>query len=184
MALLYTPEKDKNLHLIDFSLKNIDGKMIDLEDVRSDNGTVLMFICNHCPYVLAVIDRMVQDCKILQNRSIGCAAIMSNDTLAYPADSFENMKIFSKEHDFSFPYLFDETQDIARSYGAICTPDFFGFDANGRLQYRGRLDSAVSNEADENTTHELQEAMLEIAETGRYSHKQYPSMGCSIKWKS
>ncbi len=184
MALLYTPQKDENLYLIDFSLKNIDDQILSLEDIRGDNGTLLMFICNHCPYVLAIIERMVQDCALLQDKGIGCVAIMPNDTKTYPADSFENMKIFAKEHNFGFPYLLDETQKVAKSYGAVCTPDFFGFDAKGQLQYRGRLDSAGPKAAHGNITRELQRAMLEIAKTGHTSQKQSPSMGCSIKWKS
>ena len=183
MALMETPEKDTGFQYVDFSLQGVDGKTYSLEDVSGENGTVIMFICNHCPYVKAVIDRLVEDCKVLQGKGIGCVAIMPNDTVKHPADSFDNMKIFSKENGFTFPYLIDETQDVAHSYGAICTPDIYGFNRDGYLQYRGRVDSAGPNEADENTVRELREAMVQIAETNIGPNAQNPSMGCSIKWK-
>ena len=142
-----------------------------------------MFICNHCPYVIAVIERLVADCQELQKSGIGCMAIMPNDTQNYPADSFENMKIFAKKNGFTFPYLIDETQETAKAYDAVCTPDLFGFNAEGQLQYRGRVDNAGPNEADDNTVREMKEAMMQIAETGTGPSEQHPSMGCSIKWK-
>lgn len=184
MALLETPLKDESFYAPDFSLKNIDGNTLSYSDVKGENGTVVMFICNHCPYVQAIIDRVTVDAKALQSAGIGVVAIMPNDTDNYPADSFENMKIFADKHDFSFPYLIDETQEVAKAYDAICTPDLFGFNADGQLQYRGRWDSAGLNEADEDTIGELYSAMKQIAETGTGPVDQKPSMGCSIKWKS
>lgn len=183
MALLETPLKDDAFHAIDFSLKNIDGKTYTLADCRGKKGTLIMFICNHCPYVEAVIDRLVKDCRLLQDHGIGCVAIMSNDTDKYPADSFDNMKLFAAKHKFTFPYLIDEDQEIARAYEAVCTPDLFGFNAAGELQYRGRVDSAGPNKASQDTKRELQEAMLHIAKTGQGPAEQFPSMGCSIKWR-
>jgi peroxiredoxin len=183
MALLHTPEKDDSFQAPDFKLKNIDGRELSFADIKGEKGTVIMFICNHCPYVKAVIQRLAEDCKILQDKGIGCAAIMPNDTQNYPDDSFDNMKIFAESHGFTFPYLIDETQDVAKAYGAICTPDIFGFNADGVLQYRGRVDSAGPNEADADTVRELREAMLKIAETGTGPAGQKPSMGCSIKWR-
>ncbi len=183
MALLHTPKKDKRFIAPSFTLRNIDGKMLSYEDVKGKNGTVIAFICNHCPYVHAIIKRFVHDAKTLQSRGIGIACIMPNDTENYPADSFENMKKFSNENGFSFPYLIDETQEVAKSYDAVCTPDIFGFDAKGALQYRGRLDSAGPSNADNNTVKELLNAMLEIAKSGAAPEEQFSSMGCSIKWK-
>lgn len=183
MALLNTPAKDESTQIIDFSLRNIDGRFLTLNDVRGDRGTLIMFICNHCPYVIGIVDRLGAEMKTLQDNGIGVCAIMSNDTANYPADSFENMQKFASTHDFTFPYVIDETQDIARAYGAVCTPDFFGFNADGALRYRGRLDSAGHGAADANTAPELRDAMLEIAKTGTTTAKQTSSMGCSIKWK-
>jgi peroxiredoxin len=183
MALLHTPAKDENLIAPAFSLKNIDGKTISFDDVRGKKGTLIMFICNHCPYVKGITDRLSATMKKLQDMGIGVAAIMANDTKNYPEDSFENMQRFAKENGFTFPYLIDETQDIAKAYGAVCTPDFFGFNANDELQYRGRLDSAGKNRADASTIPELQNAMQLVAQTGTGPSTQTPSMGCSIKWK-
>ncbi len=183
MALLQTPQKDENFYAPDFTLKNIDGQNLGFADIKGEKGTVVMFICNHCPYVQAIIDRVVPDSKALQQMGIGVVAIMPNDTENYPADSFENMKKFADKHNFTFPYLIDETQDIARAYDAVCTPDIYGFNADGQLQYRGRWDSAGPSEADENTIGELYQAMKKIAETGVGPAEQKPSMGCSIKWK-
>lgn len=183
MVLMHTPEKDETLYAPDFTLKNIDGRRLSLADCKGEKGVLMAFICNHCPYVLAIVDRLAEDFKILQKSGIGCAAIMPNDTDSYPDDSFENMKLFAKEHHFTVPYLIDETQETAKAYGAVCTPDFFGFNAAGRLCYRGRLDSAAHNPADENTSPELRAAMLQIAQTGEGPAKQFPSMGCSIKWR-
>lgn len=184
MALMHTPEKDESFIIQDFSLKNIDGSMVSLSDVKGENGTLIMFICNHCPYVKGITDRLATTMKDLQDMSIGVVAINANDTENYPEDSFANMKVFAQDNGFTFPYVIDESQEVARSYGAICTPDFFGFNAQGILQYRGRLDSAGKDLANENTAPELLEAMTLIAETGQGPNTQNPSMGCSIKWKS
>jgi peroxiredoxin len=178
-----TPVCDFGWKAVDFSLPATDGKTYTLDDIRGPKGTLIMFICNHCPYVKAVIDRIVRDAKELQAMGIGVAAINANDAEAYPEDSFENMKRVAEEHGFTFPYLHDESQEVARAYGAACTPDFFGFNANDELQYRGRLDSAGRAPAGPDTRRELVEAMRMIAETGKGSKEQTPSMGCSIKWK-
>lgn len=183
MALLHTPTKDSSFYAADFSLKNIDGKTLTWDQVKGENGTLVMFICNHCPYVKAVIDRLVEDCKMLQAEGIGCVAIMPNDTENYPDDSFENMQKFAKKHGFTFPYLIDETQATAKAYDAICTPDIFGFNNEGRLEYRGRVDSAGPNPANDKTVRELRDAMLQIAKTNTGPAKQTASMGCSIKWR-
>lgn len=166
-----------------FELPAIDGKTYALEDVRGPKGTLVMFICNHCPYVLAVIDRIVRDGRDLQNLGIGVAAICSNDATAYPADSFDNMARMAEKHGFPFPYLHDETQSAARAYDAACTPDFFGFDADLGLQYRGRLDASRAQAGPADLRRDLYEAMKQVVETGRGPEDQVPSMGCSIKWK-
>ena len=183
MVLLHTPAIKDNFQAPDFTLKNIDGNTLSYDDIKGENGTVIAFICNHCPYVKAIITRFVEDAKALQEQGIGIVAIMPNDTENYPADSFENMQKFAEENDFTFPYLIDETQEVAKAYDAICTPDIYGFNADGQLQYRGRLDSAGPKEADENTIKELVNAMLEVTEKGTASAEQFSSMGCSIKWK-
>jgi peroxiredoxin len=183
MALLHTPTKDTSFYALPFSLKDVSGKTLSWDQVKGEKGTLVMFICNHCPYVKAVIDRLAEDCKKLQQNGIGCVAIMPNDTENYPDDSFENMQKFAKKHGFTFPYVIDETQQTAKAYGAICTPDLFGFNAEGRLEYRGRVDSAGPNPANATTERELLNAMLEVAKTGAAPAKQSPSMGCSIKWK-
>ena len=167
----------------DFSLKGIDGKTWTLLDIRGRNGTLIMFICNHCPYVKAAVDRIVRDAKELEALGIRSAAICSNDAVQYPEDSFENMKAFADAHGFRFPYLHDETQEVARAYGAVCTPDFFGFNANLELQYRGRLDAGRRDPPPLGARRELYEAMEQVAETGHGPREQFPSMGCSIKWK-
>jgi peroxiredoxin len=166
----------------DFDLLGVDGKRQDLAAVRGPNGLVVMFICNHCPYVKAVIDRLVRDCRELSAQGVGSVAVMSNDPTEYPEDSFENMKRTAREKGFAFPYLLDETQDVARAYGAACTPDFFGFNAGLELQYRGRLD-ASRRDAVPNARRELFEAMVQIANTGIGPKEQIASIGCSIKWK-
>jgi peroxiredoxin len=166
----------------DFDLPGIDGRRHTVASVRGPKGLVVMFICNHCPYVKAVLDRIVRDCGELAQHGIGSIAVMSNDPADYPEDSFENMKRVARERNFPFPYVFDETQEVARAYGAECTPDFFGFNATLELQYRGRLD-ASRREAVPGARRELYEAMLEIARTGRGPKEQIPSVGCSIKWK-
>ncbi|MGH1455975.1 MAG: thioredoxin family protein [Alphaproteobacteria bacterium] len=182
MVLLHTPEKKNNFKAPDFALESTNGSIVKLEDCMGDSGVAVMFICNHCPYVIAIIDRIVETCNKLQENGIGCIAIMSNDTQTHPADSFENMKLFAQKHDFTFPYVIDEKQDVAKAYEAVCTPDFFGFDKDGILQYRGRLDSAANKPADETTTPELLNAMLKL-KNSEPTTTQIPSMGCSIKWK-
>jgi peroxiredoxin len=166
----------------DFNLKGTDDRMHGLADVRGPNGTLVAFICNHCPYVRAVIGRLVDEAKALRALGIGTVAIMPNDTAAYPADSFENMQAFARQHGFTFPYVIDETQEVARGYGALCTPDFFGFNAKDELQYRGRLD-ASRKDLVPGARRDLYLAMKEIAETGRGPSEQIPSAGCSIKWR-
>ncbi len=183
MPALTTPICDFGWKAVDFSLEGVDGKTYGLQDIRGEAGTLIMFICNHCPYVRAVIDRTVKDVKALQEIGIGVAAIMPNDTEAYPADSFDNMKAFAAENGFTFPYLIDRTQEVARAYDAVCTPDFFGFDADLGLQYRGRLD-ASRTEAVPDARRELLEAMRGVAETGQGPQDQIASMGCSIKWRA
>jgi peroxiredoxin len=166
----------------DFKLRGVDGKTYSLADVRGPKGTVVVFICNHCPYVKATISRIVEEAKALEEIGIGMIAIMANDTAAYPEDSFDNMKAFAQRHGFPFPYVIDETQEIARAYDAQCTPDFFGFNANDELQYRGRLDASRTSLV-AGARRELYEAMKLVAETGRGPEAQVASMGCSIKWR-
>ena len=166
----------------DFALKGIDGKTWRLADVRGPNGTLVAFICNHCPYVKAAIGRLVEEAKALAPLGIRTIAVMPNDTRAYPADSFENMQAFARTHGLPFPYVIDETQDVARAYDAQCTPDFFGFNAKDELQYRGRIDAGRPGQAP-GARRELFEAMKQVAETGRGPEEQTASMGCSIKWR-
>jgi peroxiredoxin len=167
-----------------FALPGVDGKTYSLADVRGKNGTLVMFICNHCPYVKAVIDRIVRDAKELQAYGINTVAISSNDVTHYSEDSFDNMKRFAQAHRFTFPYLYDESQDVARAYDAVCTPDFFGFNDMLELQYRGRLDASRKEAGPANARRELFEAMRGVAETGKGPRKQTASIGCSIKWKA
>jgi peroxiredoxin len=166
-----------------FRLPATDGKTYALEDIRGPKGTLIMFICNHCPYVIGVIARIVRDAAALQELGIGVAAICANDAESYPADSFEKMGEFAQENGFSFPYLHDESQAVARAYDAVCTPDFFGFDADLGLQYRGRLDASRRQAGPEDLKRELYEAMRGVARDGRGPKHQTASMGCSIKWK-
>lgn len=168
----------------DFTLPSTDGTQVSLADVRGEGGTLVMFICNHCPYVLAVLDRILRDARDLRQLSVGVVAICSNDAKSYPADNFENMKLMAREKGFSFPYLQDETQDVTRAYGAVCTPDFFGFNAAGLLQYRGRLDESRKQATPGDVRRDLYEAMRQVAETGEGPRDQIPSIGCSIKWKA
>ena len=178
-----TPICDFGWKAVDFELEGIDGRRYSLEDVRGPNGTLVMFICNHCPYVKSVISRIVRDVGDLQGLGIGAIAIMANDTENYPEDSFENMKAFASEHGFNFPYVIDRTQEVARAYDAVCTPDFFGFNKDLELQYRGRLDESKTT-AVANARRELFEAMAGVAETGQGPEEQIASMGCSIKWRA
>ena len=168
----------------DFRLPATDGKTYSLSEVAGPNGVVIAFICNHCPYVLAVLDRIIRDARELAEHGIGFAAICSNDASTHPADSFENMVAMASQREFPFPYLHDEDQSVARSYEAVCTPDFFGFNADMKLQYRGRLDASRSSAGPEDLPRDLYQAMIEIAETGEGPRDQIASMGCSIKWKS
>ena len=165
-----------------FDLPGVDGKRHSPQSARGDKGLVVMFICNHCPYVKAVIDRIVRDCKELQALGIGSIAVMSNDPSDYPEDSFENMKRVAREKGFPFPYVIDQTQDVARAYDAVCTPEFFGFNSALELEYHGRLD-ASRREVVPNAKRELFDAMKLIAETSKGPKEQIASVGCSIKWK-
>jgi peroxiredoxin len=178
-----TPLCDFGWKAPDFSLPAVDGRTYRLADVRGPRGTLVMFICNHCPYVRAVIDRLVRDVRELRPLGIGAVAIMANDYIHYPDDAPEKMRTFAAEHRFTFPYLIDETQEVARAYDAVCTPDFFGFDADLGLQYRGRLDESGRQPAAPDTKRELFEAMRLVAETGRGPAEQHASIGCSIKWR-
>ncbi len=184
MAALETPICDFGSPAPDFSLPGVDGKIWTRDACRGDRGLLVMFICNHCPFVKAVRSRILRDARDLAALGIGSVAIMSNDTLEYPEDSFEAMQRIAAEFDYPFPYLLDETQSVARAYGAVCTPDFFGYDAGLGLQYRGRLDESRRETAPETVRRDLFEAMEQIAETGRGPAEQIPSMGCSIKWKA
>lgn len=182
MVSLTTPICDFGWPAPDFELPNIDGKRYRLIDLKGDKGTLVMFICNHCPYVKAILPRLVNDIKTLQALGVNTVAIMSNDPADYPEDSFENMQAVAKAFDFTFPYLLDESQQTAKAYGAICTPDFFGFNAALQLQYRGRFDESRKETAP-TSTRDLFFAMKKIAETGQGPSEQIPSIGCSIKWK-
>ncbi len=184
MASLQTPVCDFGRPAPDFSLPGVDGRIWTLEQCRGKNGLLVMFICNHCPYVKAVRERIVRDARDLQALGINSVAIMSNDPTDYPEDSFENMGRIASEFAFPFPYLMDETQQVARDYGAVCTPDFFGYNADLALQYRGRLDESRKETAAEGVRRDLFEAMKQVAETGKGPQEQIPSMGCSIKWSS
>jgi peroxiredoxin len=178
-----TPICDFGWKAPDFSLPGVDGKTYTLADVAGPKGTLVMFICNHCPYVKAVQERLVRDAKELQALGIGVIAINSNDAEAYPDDDFEHMKQVAAEKGYPFPYVHDATQQVAKAYGAVCTPDFFGLDADGGLQYRGRLDASRKETAPADAKRELVEAMKQVAETGHGPAEQTPSMGCSIKWR-
>jgi peroxiredoxin len=179
---LQTPVCDLGWKAVDFDLLGVDGKRYSLAEARGEKGLLVMFICNHCPYVQAVRERIVRDTKELKQYGIGSIAIMSNDPADYPEDSFDNMKKAARDFGFPFPYVWDETQEVAKDYGAVCTPDFFGFNSNLELQYRGRLDSS-ERRADPNARRELFEALKQIAETGRGPSEQRASIGCSIKWR-
>ena len=181
---LETPVCEFGLPAVDFSLPGTDGKIWTLEDCRGENGLLVMFICNHCPYVKAVIDRLVRDTNELKALGINSVAIMSNDVNEYPEDAFDNMKQLAIEQAFSFPYLYDETQQVAQAYGAVCTPDFFGYNSDLQLQYRGRLDASRKEAAASDVRRDLFEAMKQVAETGHGPENQIPSMGCSIKWRA
>ncbi len=183
MVSLQTPVCDFELPAVDFSLPGVDGKNWTLQDCAGEKGLLVMFICNHCPYVKAIRDRIVRDTRELKAMGVNTVAIMSNDPAMYEEDSFENMKKVSEEFGFDFPYLLDETQQVAKAYGAVCTPDFFGYNSGLKLQYRGRLDESRKEAAADDVRRDLFEGMKQVAETGRGPEEQIPSMGCSIKWK-
>ena len=183
MALLTTPVCEFGQKALDFKLLGVDGRTWSLQQCMGQKGLLIMFICNHCPYVKAVQDRIVRDAKELKQLGIESVAIMSNDPTEYPEDSFDNMKLLAEKLNIGFPYLFDATQQIAKQYNAVCTPDFFGYNSDFELQYRGRLDASRQEAAPADTKRDLFEAMKLIAETGRGPQQQIPSMGCSIKWK-
>lgn len=184
MVLTETPICNFGQAAIDFKLPGTDGKNYTIEDCRGDNGILVMFICNHCPYVKAIQERLVRDTHDLLDFGIKSVAIMANDSNDYPEDSFKNMQKIAKQFHYPFPYLLDETQEIAKAYGAICTPDFFGYNADLELQYRGRLDSSRTEPAATDVPRELFEAMKRIAESGKGPENQFSGLGCSIKWKS
>jgi peroxiredoxin len=183
MVSLQTPVCDFGKKAIDFKLPGVDQQQWTLEKCRGERGLLVMFISNHCPYVKAIRKKLVRDTRELMALGINSVAIMPNDTVAYPDDSAANMLLISKEFDFPFPYLLDESQEVARAYDAVCTPDFFGYNADMELQYRGRLDAAGPKSEDDTQVRELFEAMKQVAETGRGPEHQVPSMGCSIKWR-
>ena len=178
-----TPICDFGWQAPDFSLPGVDGKTYSLNDIKGEKGTLIMFICNHCPYVKSVIDRIVRDVKELQTMGLSAVAICANDAQNYPEDSFENMGLFAQNHGFTFPYLQDESQAVAKAYDAVCTPDFFGFDKELGLQYRGRLDASRKEAASPDVRRDLFLSMQKVIETGHGPKEQIPSMGCSIKWK-
>lgn len=183
MALTRTPEPQLGAPIVDFRLPATDGRALSLDEVRGPRGTLVMFICNHCPYVKAIRERLVDDARELMSAGIGVVAISSNDAAAYPEDSFARMQDVAREWRLPFPYLYDETQSVARAYGAVCTPDFFGYDGAGGLRYRGRLDEAHMGPRAPGARRELVEAMLAIAAGAAPAAEQVPSMGCSLKWK-
>ncbi len=182
MVSLQPPICDFGWKAREFDLPGVDGKRYTLEKIRGKNGLLVMFICNHCPYVKSVRDRIIRDARELQQYGINSIAILSNDPADYPEDSFDNMKKVAQEFGYPFPYVWDETQQVAKDYGAVCTPDFFGFNANLELQYRGRLD-ASRKEAVPDAPRDLFNAMVQVARTGQGPREQIASMGCSIKWK-
>ncbi len=183
MALLKTPVCDFGKPAPDFILLGTDGKRYGLSDCSMTHGVLVMFICNHCPYVKAILPRLLEDVKILQAAQIGCVAICSNDPTDYPEDSYKNMQRIATEMGFTFPYLVDESQEVAKAFGAVCTPDFFGYNSNLKLQYRGRLDESGIKPAPIGAKRELVEAMKIMVSTGKGPKEQVPSQGCSIKWK-
>ncbi len=183
MPAVETPVCDFGRPALDFMLPDTDGREHNLDAIRGRRGFLIMFISNHCPYVQATLARIIVCARELITHGIGSAAIMSNDTQAYPADSMENMRALARDRELPFPYLYDESQDVARAYGAVCTPDFFGYNAAGLLQYRGRLDSGRIEAPVAGSPRELFEAMELIARTGSGPNEQIPSIGCSVKWR-
>ena len=181
---IQTPICDFGQKAIPFELKSTENKILSLNDIKGENGTLIMFICNHCPYVKAITKELVEDCKKLKDLGIKSVAICANDAENYPEDSFENMILFAQKHQFSFPYLVDETQEIARTYDAVCTPDFFGYNKSLELQYRGRLRELKNLVPVREGESDLLRAMKQIGDTGKGPENQIPSAGCSIKWKN
>ena len=183
MSLTKTPLCEFGIKAKDFKLKSIKKKLVSLNDIKGEKGTLLMFICNHCPYVKAIINDLVKDCANLLKKGINSVAIMSNDSKNYPEDSFDNMIVFAKKNNFqNIEYLIDQTQEVARSYGAVCTPDFFGFNKDLELQYRGRMRELKNLRPIKNGESDLKTAMEQIARTQKGPRNQVPSMGCNIKW--
>ncbi len=182
MVLLSTPVCDFGQPPADFALLGVDERVLSLQQCQGERGLLVMFICNHCPYVKSIIKRIVRDARELEPFGINSVAIMSNDVESYPEDSFENMQRFSEQHQLPFPYLLDGDQSVAKAYGAVCTPDFFGYNADRQLQYRGRLDESRM-EPVPGAPRDLFDAMKQVAETGCGPEKQIASMGCSIKWR-
>lgn len=185
MVLLETEPAALNSRAIDFSLPDPQNKQWTLENCRGENGLLIMFVCNHCPYVQAILDDLVSDVAKLKKIGINSVAIMANDIQEYPDDAPDKMHVLAERYQFSFPYLYDETQEIAKAYGAVCTPDFFGYNKDLKLQYRGRFNSHVGmKKTNESVEPELYHAMVQIAQTGSGPKEQTPGIGCSIKWKS
>lgn len=183
MVLKYTP-KFEAIEAPDFTLPGTDGKVWTRQACMGRHGLVVMFICNHCPYVKAIMHTLVSDAKALQAMGVNVVAIMSNDVAEYPEDSFANMQRVAEQQGFTFPYLYDETQQVAKAYGAVCTPDIFGLDQHAVIRYRGRLDAAGINRSDRTYRRDLVLAMQELIDSGEITTEQVPSMGCSIKWKT
>ena len=183
MAELSTPVCDFNQKAHDFSLKGTDEKIWTLQDCAGPKGLLVMFICNHCPYVKVILDKLVVETDVLSMKGIGCVAINPNDFISFPDDSFDNMKVVSKKNGFGFPYLIDADQEIVKNYNSVCTPDFFGYNANLELQYRGRFDDRGSKNISNPNQSDLFKAMFQIARTGKGPIKQEVSIGCSIKWR-
>lgn len=184
MVSLETPVCEFDQDIVDFSLPGVDGKVWTPELCRGEKGLLVMFICNHCPYVKSIRERIVRDTRALADHGINSVAIMSNDPTEYEEDSFENMQAIASQYDFPFPYLLDESQTVAKAYGAVCTPDFFGYNAELKLQYRGRFDASRKETAPDDVERDLFNAMVQVAENGRGPEQQIPGMGCSIKWKN
>jgi len=182
MVSLETPVCEFDLPALDFTLPGVDGKEWSLQDCRGEKGLLIMFICNHCPYVIAVRERIIRDVNELKAMGINSVAINSNDSVNYPDDNFANMQTTAEKYGYPFPYLFDESQQVAKAYGAVCTPDFFGYNSEMALQYRGRLDESRKETAGPDVARDLFSAMKQVAQTGHGPKDQIPSMGCSIKW--
>ena len=183
MVSLNTPVCEFGKPAVDFALPGVDGEVWTLDRCRGSRGLLVMFICNHCPYVQAIRERLVRDTRELRDAGVNSVAIMSNDPALYPEDSFENMRAIAARFDFPFPYLWDKSQAVAKAYGAVCTPDFFGYNNNLELQYRGRLDASMKQPAPDAAERELFQAMVQIASTGQGPENQIPGIGCSIKWR-